>query len=146
MKIEEIKENIKQAMKNHENIKRDTYRLVLQEVNNVEKNEQKTCNEEDINTIVRKLHKQLSETLDYSKKTNDFDRTDRLQTQVNILDVMLPEELDGDKLRAEIDNICVENSFIHKSDMGKIMKELGSRTKGCFNKRAAAEYLQTCLA
>lgn len=145
MTPQELNENIKQAMKNHDNLTRDTYRSVLQEVKNIEVNEQREATEQDVTNMIKRVLKQTQETLDASMKTDNQERTETLVAQVNILQDMLPEQLDGPELRDKIDLIMYNISNPSKKHIGQIMKQLTEDTNGNFDKAAAGQYLNYML-
>ena len=88
-----------------------------------------------------------SETLEYSRKAGtDPERTAMLETQVKVLEELLPAQLSGDALAALIDEICAAGGYTSKKETGKVMKELGERTQGNFDKPSAAKILGGKLA
>lgn len=145
MTPQELNENIKQAMKNHDNIARDTYRLVLGDVKNFEISKQKTATEQDVNAMIKRLLKQTSETLEYAKKIEGDERVELLQERERILKEALPAQLEGAALRDRIENILAEIPDVSKKNIGQIMGQLTKETDGNFDKAGAGVYLNKVL-
>lgn len=140
MDSKQLDDEIKNAMKAKDNIRRDILRQVKNEVKNIEVNERRETTEKDVNDMLKRVIKQTSETLDASiKAANNDERTKTLQAQVVILEEYLPEQMSGDALISMIEEVIAETSAATKKDMGRVMGELGKRTGGNFDKPLAAK-------
>lgn len=143
----ELQEAIKQAMRDKDVNRRDILRMVLTEVKNIEVNERREITEADVDAMLKRVIKQTSETLDGSRKAgNDQARTDKLAEQVAILESYLPEQVEGEALEQLIGAVIAELGASTKKDMGRVMKELGARTGGNFDKATAAQLVGQRLA
>ena len=91
MKYEELKDEIKAAMKAHDNVRRDILRQVHGEIKNIEVNERREVTDADVDAMLKRVIKQTSETLEGSiKAANNDERTAMLKEQVEILEGYLP--------------------------------------------------------
>ena len=76
MKYEELKDEIKAAMKAHDNVRRDILRQVHGEIKNIEVNERREVTDSDVDAMLKRVIKQTSETLEGSiKAANNDERT-----------------------------------------------------------------------
>lgn len=147
MKYDELKDEIKAAMKAKDKPRLSILRQVHGEIKNIEVNERRDITDEDVDTMLKRLIKQTKETLDGSIKAgNDQDRTDTLTEQVAILEGYLPKQVTGEELIALIDAVVAETGATTKKDMGRIMGALTQKTGGNFDKAAAAKELGGRLA
>lgn len=104
MKYEELKDEIKAAMKAHDNVRRDILRQVHGEIKNIEVNERREVTDADVDAMLKRVIKQTSETLEGSiKAANNDERTAMLKEQVEILEGYLPKQLAGDELVALVE-------------------------------------------
>ena len=104
MKYEELKDEIKAAMKAHDNVRRDILRQVHGEIKNIEVNERREVTDADVDAMLKRVIKQTSETLEGSiKAANNDERTAMLKEQVEILEGYLPKQLAGDELVELVD-------------------------------------------
>ncbi len=147
MTYEELKEEIKAAMKAKEKAKLSILRQVHGEIKNIEVNERREITDADVDAMLKRLIKQTKETLDGSIKAgNDQERTDLLSEQVVILESYLPKQISGDELVALIVDVLAETGAATKKDMGRVMGALTQKTGGNFDKAAAAKELGQRLA
>lgn len=128
------------AMKAKDKTRLSIIRQVMAEVKNIEVNERRDVTEEDVNSMIKRLIKQTSETLEMSKQAgNNQERTDVLTQQVEILESLLPEQVSGDALVALIEKTIAEVGAESRKDMGRVMGALNAATGGNFDKAAAAK-------
>ncbi|MFD0703061.1 glutamyl-tRNA amidotransferase [Slackia equolifaciens] len=147
MKYEELKEEIKNAMKAHDKVRLSILRQVHGEIKNIEVNERREITDADVDAMLKRLIKQTSETLEGSIKAgNNEERTETLRAQVAILEEYLPRQISGDELIALVEKTIAEVGAATKRDMGKVMGALNAATGGNFDKAAAAKEVGSRLA
>lgn len=140
MTNEELHAQMVAAMKAKDKTRLSIIRQVMTEVKNIEVNERRDVIEEDVNSMIKRLIKQTSETLEMSKQAgNNQERTDVLTQQVEILESLLPEQVSGDALVALIEKTIAEVGAESRKDMGRVMGALNAATGGNFDKAAAAK-------
>lgn len=143
----ELHDEMVAAMKAKDKVRLSIIRQVMAEVKNVEVNERRDATEEDVNSMVKRLIKQTSETLEMSRKAaNNAERTETLKQQVAILESLLPAQLSGDALIELIEHTIAELGASTKKDMGRVMGALTKATGGNFDKPAAAREVGARLA
>lgn len=147
MTNEELHNEMVAAMKAKDKVRLSIIRQVMGEVKNVEVNERRDATEEDVNSMIKRLIKQTTETLEMSRKAaNDQRRTDTLAEQVEILESLLPAQLSGEALVALIEQTVAEVGATTRKDMGRVMGALNKATGGNFDKAAAAKEVGARLA
>ena len=147
MTNEELHNEMVAAMKAKDKVRLSIVRQVHGEIKNIEVNERRDATEEDVNTMIKRLIKQTTETLEMSRKAgNNQERTDTLTQQVEILESLLPEQLSGDALVELIEKTIAEVGAATRKDMGRVMGALNKATGGNFDKAAAAKEVGARLA
>ena len=147
MTYDELKEQIKDAMKAKDKVRLSILRQVHGEIKNIEVNERREIVDADVDAMVKRLIKQTGETLEGSiKAANDDERTENLRRQVQILEDLLPEQLTGDALAELVDKTIAEAGAESKRDMGRVMKALNAATGGNLDKAEAAKLVGSKLA
>ena len=142
MLYEQLKEEIKAAMKARDKVKLSILRQWHGEIKDIEVNERREILEKDVDDMLKRLIKQTKETLEGSIKAGtDQERTDTLTRQVAILEEYLPEQVSGEALVALIEQVLAETGAATKKEMGKVMGALTKATGGNFDKAAAARLL-----
>ena len=147
MRYDELKDEIKAAMKAKDKVRLSILRQVHGEIKNIEVNERRAIEDADVDAMLKRLIKQTKETLDGSIKANNYqERTDTLTEQVSILESYLPKQVSGDELSALIAEVLDETGASTKKDMGRVMGALTQKTGGNFDKAEAAKQLGQRLA
>lgn len=146
MQYTELDEEIKNAMRAKDAMRRDILRMVKTEIKSIEVNERREITEADVDAMLKRVIKQSKETLEDYKKGTNQERVDKLAAQITILEEYLPQQLSGDALIALIDEKIAELGASSKKDMGKIMGALTAATGGNFDKAAAAKEVGARLA
>ena len=146
MQYTELDEEIKNAMRAKDALRRDILRMVKTEIKSIEVNERREITEADVDAMLKRVIKQSKETLEDYKKGTNQERVDKLAAQITILEEYLPQQLSGDALIALIDEKIAELGASSKKDMGKVMGALTAATGGNFDKAAAAEEVGARLA
>ena len=147
MQYDELKEEIKKAMKAHDKVRLSILRQVHGEIKNIEVNERREITDADVDAMLKRLIKQTGETLEGSVKAgNNEERTETLRAQVAILEEYLPKQISGDELIALVEKTIAEVGAETKRDMGKVMGALNAATGGNFDKAAAAKEVGSRLA
>lgn len=147
MNYQELRDEIKTAMKAKDKVRLAILRQVLGEIKNIEVNERREITDADVDAMLKRTIKQTKETLGGSIKAgNDQERTDTLAEQVKILEEYLPKQVSGEELSALIGEVLAETGATTKKEMGRVMGALTQKTGGNFDKAAAAKELQGRLA
>lgn len=146
MQYTELDEEIKNAMRAKDAMRRDILRMVKTEIKSIEVNERREITEADVDAMLKRVIKQSKETLEDYKKGTNQERVDKLAAQITILEEYLPQQLSGDALIALIDEKIAELGASSKKDMGKVMGALTAATGGNFDKAAAAKEVGARLA
>lgn len=146
MQYTELDEEIKNAMRAKDALRRDILRMVKTEIKSIEVNERREITEADVDAMLKRVIKQSKETLEDYKKGTNQERVVKLAAQITILEEYLPQQLSGDALIALIDEKIAELGASSKKDMGKVMGALTAATGGNFDKAAAAKEVGARLA
>tara|TARA_B100000941_G_C28170284_1_gene381882 strand:- start:51 stop:488 length:438 start_codon:yes stop_codon:yes gene_type:complete len=123
--IEEIKQRIVQAMKNKNEVERDILKLVKGEVQTLETRQNKTLNDEQVSSIVRKLMESNEETI---AGHTDSLVIEKLKQENEILDSLLPTVMTQEEILQKLDPISEDIKSVDKEGqaIGMAMKALKS--------------------
>ncbi len=129
-----LKNDLKEAMKAKDTIKRDTIRFLMSALKQVEVDERKELSDEDIIKIIQKSAKQREDSMEQYKNANREDLYQKELNELNILKSYLPKQLDDDELKAIIKHIIKKTGATSLKDIGKVMglaiKECEGRADG----------------
>ena len=131
---EKLQNDMKNAMRNKENFKRDTIRLINSAIKQIEVDERKELNDEDVLNILKKAAKQREEAITQYKAGGRDDLVQKESDELDIIMSYLPKQLSDEELKNELLKIKDEVGAMSAKDMGKIMgvatKKLGSVADG----------------
>lgn len=140
MTYDELKEQIKAAMKARDKDRLRILRQLHGELKQIEVDERREITDQDVTEMTKRVLKQTREMLENSiKAANDDERTERLRFQASVLEGCLPAQLSGDDLVKLVESTIAELGVTTKRDMGKVMGALVAATNGNLDKAAAAK-------
>jgi len=131
---ETINTDLKNAMKAKDTKKRDALRLLTSAFKQIEVDERKELNDDD---IIKIIQTQVKRRNDAATQYKDAGREDLLQIELDEIacyEVYLPAQLSDDELKTALEEIVKKVGATTMKDMGKVMgmasKELGAKADG----------------
>lgn len=119
------------GMKSGEKQKVETLRYILAQIKNKEIEKRTELSDDEILGILKKIAKELKESIEAFQKGNREDLASQSQNQYDILLTYLPAELTDEELQKEINRIIEENKELYqknaKAIIGICMKELRNK-------------------
>lgn len=139
-----ISNDIKDAMKAHDNVKRDCLRTVMSDIKNLTVNAGKEITDDACLKVLQKSAKTHQDSIDQFKSAGRDDLASREIQELDILKSYLPKALSAEETEAEVKKV-LEGSSIDpvKKNMGQFMKIL-SQVPG-IDKKAASSFLGKLL-
>ena len=123
----QINSELKQAMLDKNVFVRDTLRLVTSEIKRFEVDTRQEPSDDDVINILKRMAKQRKDSIHQYKEGGRPDLEEVEQNELNLLAKYLPQALNGDELKAALEEIVSKNNFNGMQDMGNVMKELRSK-------------------
>ena len=131
---EQIKNEIKTAMRAKEIAKRDTLRNIQAMVKQIEVDERRDVTDEDMERILMKYAKQREDAMAQFKEAGRDDLVKKEMAELTIVKTYLPEPIDDSELETILKKIIAQVEATSMKDMSKVMKvakkEIGSRADG----------------
>lgn len=127
---EELLKALKEAMKNKDEIKKDTITLLRSAILQVEKDNQKQLSEDEMLAIVSKEVKKRKESIADYEKANREDIVQKLKKEIEILSEYLPEQLSEEEIIKIVEVAINETGAASPRDMGKVMQAIRPKTNG----------------
>ena len=123
-------EDLKQAMKSGDTIKRDTLRMLIASVKNAWMAKQADLTDVDVLGVISKEVKRRLESIDAFKKGNRIDLVSKEEAEMAILQVYLPEQMSHDEIVSSAKEVIGAVGAQGPSDKGKVMQQLMPKLKG----------------
>ena len=118
---EEIKEAIKEAMRAKENAKRDTLRNIQTMIKQIEVDERRELDDEEVVKLIAKYAKQREEAKAQFAAADRMDLVEKEDAELAIIAPYLPKQLSDSELEAILKKIIATTGATSMKDMGKVM-------------------------
>jgi uncharacterized protein YqeY len=125
-----LSDDLKQAMKSGDTIRRDTLRMLISSVNNAEIAKQAALEESDIFGVISKDVKRHQESIEAFKKGSRADLVDKETAEMAVLEGYLPKQLTRDEVVTAAKEVMAVVGAQGPGDKGRVMKELMPKLKG----------------
>lgn len=125
-----LNENLKEAMKAHDEDGKRVYRMVLSALKFAEKTSGKELEESEAVAILQKELKIRKESLDEAVKAGREEAAEEARKDIAAIEPLLPKQLSVEELRQIISEAIAEVGASAPSDMGKVMKAVMPKVKG----------------
>ena len=131
---QQIKNDIKDAMRTKETVKRDTLRNIQAAIKQIEVDERRDVSDADIETIMMKYLKQREDAKSQFAEAGRDDLVDKEDAEITIVKSYLPEPMDDTELESVLKELISSVGAESMKDMGKVMgaakSAIGSRADG----------------
>jgi uncharacterized protein YqeY len=131
---QQIKSDIKDAMRNKQKERRDTLRNIQAVVKQIEVDERREVTDTDMEAILVKYAKQREDAMAQFKEAGRDDLVEKEEAELVIIKAYLPEQLDDNELETIIKEIVASIGATSMKDMGKVMGQakqtIGSKADG----------------
>lgn len=144
--LDTIKNEIKIAMKNKDNPRKNILKLVLGKAQAIAKEEHRDITDEDVMAAITKEIKQINQALDMIK-FDDLSTKDEFFNkntyELSILMQYVPAQLTDEELTTQIQEVL---STIDTSNRGLVMKTVMTKFKGVADGKRINQVVTTVLA
>ena len=143
--IEQINSDFKQAMLNHDEVRKTTLNGLKSAIKyrEVEKGAGSVLDNQEIEAVIAREVKSRNDAIEVYRQAGDNERADKEVAERDILMVYLPKQLTADELRSKVAEIIVNGGY-EKQDFGRIMGqakvEIGNAADGAAIAAMVREY------
>ena len=131
---EQIKSDVKNAMRAKEIVKRDTLRNIQASIKQIEVDERREVTDTDIENIMVKYLKQREDAKIQFADAGREDLVEKEEAEIAIIQAYLPEPMDDEELESVLKDVIASVGAQSMKDMGKVMgaakNTIGSRADG----------------
>lgn len=120
---EKLMEDLKNSMKNKDEIRKNTVQMVRAAILQIEKDKGIKVEDDKILEIIAKEVKSKKDALKDFEKANREDLINQTNTEIAILQEYLPQQLSREEIKTELEKIISKLGATTMKDMGAIMKE-----------------------
>ena len=143
---EQLQSDLKDAMRAHDDLRRDTLRFVLSAVHNAEIDARSELDDDGVLGVLTKQAKQRRESIEEFRKGGREELAVKEEGELEIISGYLPEALCRDYVVAAAKDIIEEIGASGMQDLGKVMPVLMERLRGRADGKEASEVVRELLS
>ncbi|MCA8980545.1 MAG: GatB/YqeY domain-containing protein [Planctomycetes bacterium] len=127
---ERMNADVKQAMRDGDDLVKGTLRMVIAEIKNKRIELQKDLTEADVEAVLMRCVKSRQDSEQQYRDANRPELAEKEAAEIAVIQKYLPEQLNEDEARSVVQRIIAEVGATSKKDMGAVMKALMASYKG----------------
>ena len=120
---EKLMDDLKNSMKNKNEIRKNTVQMVRAAILQIEKDKGIQVEDDKILEIIAKEKKKKKDALKDFEKAQRQDLIDQTKKEIEILQEYLPKQLTKEEIKEKLEKIISDLGATSMKDMGAIMKE-----------------------
>jgi len=143
---EKLNEDLKQAMRDKEVVKRDSIRAINTMIKQVEVDERRVLDDAEVIKLVQRGIKQREEAISQYRAASRDDLVQKEQEQVDVFMLYLPKQLSDVELENGMKEIVSEVGATSLKDMGKVMGVASKKFAGVADGKRINEMVKKLLS
>src|SRR3989337_1227345 len=141
-----IQLDLVESLKQKEEVKTSTLRLVISEVNNAKIKKGKDLENEELAQVISKEAKKRQESIAAFKQGERADLAEKEEKELAFLKTYLPKPISDEELLKIVDSQIAEVGARDMKDLGKVMSAVLSQVKGRAEGSAVASIVKSKLS
>ena len=143
---EQLKEDLKTAMRDKEVEKRDSIRTINTMIKQVEVDERREIDDEEVIKLIQRGIKQREEAITQYKAASRDDLVSKEQEQIDVFMLYLPAQISEEELESGMKEIIAQTAALSMKDMGKVMGIATKKFAGVADGKRINEMVKKLLA
>jgi uncharacterized protein len=144
--IQEIEEEVREAMRAGDASRRDALRLILASLKSAEKDLLRPLAEEEELQVLQRERKKRIEAAEAFRSGGREAQAEKEEDELAVLEEFMPEPLTEEELERILDDAIAENGATSMRDMGRVMKDVMPQIAGRADGGAVSQMLREKLA
>ena len=128
--IEEIEDELKDAMKARDAERRDALRLILNSLKSSQKELQRPLSEEEELQVLQRERKRRVEAAEAFRTGGREEQAAAEERELDVLEEFLPEPLSEDEIDEIVDDVIAEVGATSMADLGRVMADVMPQIAG----------------
>ena len=142
---EMLMNELKDAMRNKEELRKNTITLLRAAILQIEKDDKKVLNDVEMKIVASKEVKKRREAIIEFEKADRLDLVEDLNKEIEVLSKYLPEQLDEQQVREMVKESIRLTGAATARDMGKVMQDLKAKTSGKADGKLVSDIVKELL-
>ncbi len=142
---EQFSADLKDAMRQRDDRRRDVLRFTLAAFHNAEIAARKELSDDDALAVLSKEGKRRQESIEEFRKAGRQDLVDKEEAELVILSPYLPQQLSRDEIIASVREVIAQTGASGPKDFAKVMPAVMQQLRGRADGRAVNEMVRELL-
>jgi uncharacterized protein len=144
--IDRIEGELKTAMLEHDNERRDTLRLILSSLRSAEKDLQRPLSEDEELQVLQRERKRRVEAAAAFREGDREERAAKEEGELAVLEEFMPEPLSEEELEEIIDDVIAEVGATSLRQLGRVMADVMPQVSGRADGSTVSQLVREKLA
>ena len=144
--IEELEDDLKEAMRERDGDRRDVLRLILSALRAAEKDLQRPLTEEEELQVLQRERKKRLEAAEAYRSAGREEQADDEEYELEVLEEYMPEPLSEDEIERIVDDAIAENGATSLADLGRVMADVMPQIAGRADGSTVSQIVREKLA
>ncbi len=145
-RITDIEADLKEAMRERDNDRRDALRLILSSLRSAEKELQRPLTEQEELQVLQRERKKRVEAEEAFRAAGREEQADAEDYELEVLEDYMPEPLSEEALEEIVDDAIAENGATSLQDLGRVMADVMPQVAGRADGSAVSQLVREKLA
>jgi uncharacterized protein YqeY len=141
-----LEEEVRDAMRAHDNDRRDALRLILSSLKSAEKELLRPLSDDEELQVLQRERKKRQEASEAFRDGGRPEQAAKEEAELAILEEFMPEPLAEDELERIVDDAIAENKATSIRDMGRVMADVMPQIAGRADGSAVSQLVREKLA
>ena len=144
--IAEIEAQLKDAMRERDDERRDALRLILASLRGAEKELQRDLHEDEELQVLQRERKKRVEAAEAYRSAGRVEQAEKEEVELDVLEEFMPEPLAEDELEEIVDDVIAEVGATSMRDIGRVMADVMPQVAGRADGSAVSQLVREKLA
>jgi uncharacterized protein len=145
-RIAQIEDDLKEAMRERDNDRRDALRLILSSLRSAEKELQRPLTDQEELQVLQRERKKRVEAEEAFRAAGRQEHADAEDYELEVLEDYMPEPLSEEELEEIVDDAIAENGATSLQDLGRVMADVMPQVAGRADGSAVSQLVREKLA
>ena len=141
-----LEEEVRDAMRAHDNDRRDALRLILSSLRSAEKELQRPLSDEEELQVLQRERKKRLEAAEAFRNAGRTAQAEGEEAELDVLEEFMPEPLTEEELERIVDDAIAENGATSLHQMGRVMADVMPQVAGRADGSAVSQLVREKLA
>ena len=143
---EQLAQDLKDAMRQGDELKKNTIRYVRSAIKNVEIDTGHDLSDEEVMAVLIKQAKQRRDSMEQFLQGNRPDLAEQEEKELVLIEAYLPKQLSDEEIKTRAEAVIAEMGVTDIKSMGQVMGRLSKEMQGVADGKRISEVVRALLS